>query len=725
MMPRRTTHLVLLLAALAGVHRATAQPAESLLAELEATQRRASDRSVSLREREQAADKAMELRTRAIAAARPDDPRLPAFLMDNAAAELARLGRDGSDTAVLFGIPLPAQADAVRQAASSCLALLDRAAALLDERWKPLESLPPDDPARTQVEQERTVRIPFFASRARVLLAADLPPSQERSRLAQLAFDSVGKLALSNPGPESIRRITIGAALLFRAPPSEPADLQTAIDEFGWILTGHNGGPQPGASAVTRAEAWFGLISAACVLGRFDSIEPEFTRALQREPFVGPDGKADPLLAVLAADVVTRAWVVRAAATGERSALDRAVAAQQSLLRRSDLPLRPDSLRPLVYQKLHLVSALAARRGELDLPPAMDLAAAIDAARDPARRAEALRLLRAVAEAPDSGDFAADALWELAVLNAPGAERLQAVKDLSRLARDFPTLPRATEAMSAALAYAQNLAADSTSTAASSEYRAALQLAVERYPSLPGIDTWRYEYARILADRAAPSIDELRAALNALRQIRPGASVEADANILHARVQSAVLDEAWARFADLRRSIKPVEAAALCRTEILPEARRAVEWATAAASPSLDRFKTDLADAMTETGDSTAQRLYEDLLTRSAPALRPRLRLGHARCLLLAGKTEAAFAVLRDLATSLDAPPASPADPSRPAEFWHAWTLMLEALADRNADGARSASILAHLKRLESIDASLGGEPWRSRLTIVRARLKA
>lgn len=700
---------------------ALAQPQESLITELEATQRRSNEKSAPLREREQAADKAMELRAKAIAAAAEDDSRLPGWLVDSAVGELARLARDGSDTAALFAIPLPAQRLAVTQSAQRAVDHLTRAAALLDLRLAPLQATPPDDPVKAQLDQDRSVRVPFFASRARVLLAA-CTTGKERTTFAQAAFELVGKLSLSTLGPESIRRVIIGAALLMRADPPAPDDLQTAIDEFGWVLT--NGGS--GATATTRAEAWFGLIAASAGLGKLEPMLEQLRPALVKEPFLGPDNRPDSLLAVLATDSVSRAWADRAFRTRDRALLDRAVAEQQSLLRRQDLAVRADSLRPLVYQKLHLLGGLGTG---LDLPPAIDLATAIDAARDQSRREEAIKRLRAVADAPDAGDFAADALWELAVLHTQTSATLDdtiaAVDALVCIARDFSTSPRASEAIAAALAHAQALARESVDRGPTL-YREALKVAITTYPKLPGIDTWRYEYGRVLAEHNEASTADLKAARDSLLLVPAAAPISADAVKLLERVQARILDDAWSHVGRARAAASGIGVQELCRNEVLPEARRAVEWATSNRSSLLDRFRADMADALTECGDSSGRATYEDLAKRGAevPGGWPRLRLGLARSQMIAGETAAAFATLRDLATALDAPAApSPAAP-RTEVFWHAWTLMLEELSARNADGARTGTIRANIKRLESIDPSLGGEPWRSRLGRVRDKAK-
>jgi hypothetical protein len=121
---------------------------------------------------------------------------------------------------------------------------------------------------------------------------------------------------------------------------------------------------------------------------------------------------------------------------------------------------------------------------------------------------------------------------------------------------------------------------------------------------------------------------------------------------------------------------------------------------------------------MVAAGEQGAAAIYRDLLPRETrlPGGATRVRLGLARALLLAGEPGSAFPYLRELAQRLDAAP-------RPDAFWHAWTLMLETLAEENKSGDRSGAIRAHLKRLESLDANLGGEPWHTRLTRLRDAL--
>ncbi len=119
-----------------------------------------------------------------------------------------------------------------------------------------------------------------------------------------------------------------------------------------------------------------------------------------------------------------------------------------------------------------------------------------------------------------------------------------------------------------------------------------------------------------------------------------------------------------------------------------------------------------------ELGEATgAREVYEAALSAGGPGTR--LRLGLGRALAIGGDEAGAFAAWRAAVAPFDADPAA----TRPDEYWHAWTLMLELLAARNADGSRTGAIRVQITRLESADAGLGGEPWRTRIGRVRDAL--
>jgi hypothetical protein len=713
---------------------AGAAAAQSDVNELAAAEKRAADKTLSLREREANADRAIEVRRALIAGAGNDEARLTGWIIDQAGALLARLGRDGADSEVLFGIALPAQREAAAKAAAEAAELLGRAGQRAEATARDLAALGagPEDPRAAAAEQDRSVRIPFFRARAEAILAA-LAAGSERSRHAQAAHAAIGKLPLANAGPEAARRVNLAAALLLRATPPEAGDAQTALDECTWVV-------QAGAAVApsTRAEAWCGMVQAGVALGRAEQALAALHAALSGPPFV-EEGRADALLCVLAADAAIRALWERGVATRERLLLDRAVAEQDALMARADLGLRAQSLRALVFEKL---GALPAPDGVAALPPAARLARAIGEARDPARREEALRAFEGVAAAADAGAYAADALWESAVLltqpaaaggTAAGAaeHRLQAARLLVRLAREFPAHPRAQEAIGAALAYARALAIESPEqelrASGRAVYAEALEIATTLHTGLANIDLWRYERARLVADpppgQPAPGEEDLRTALGLLEAIPDGSPVREQADRLYERVQTESLAGLWQRVAALRRSGDEAGVRALASERIAPQARRAAEWARPRAPDAAARFRLDLAEALVDAEQQGARPMFEELLPAAAtlPGGEPRLRLGLGRAMVLAGDTAGAFVELRRVAAALDAPVAN--GPVRPEGFWHAWAIMLELLEQQNADGSRAGAIRAQIKRLRAIDEGLGGEPWRSRIGAVEEKV--
>jgi hypothetical protein len=686
-------------------------------AELAAMQRRAADISVSTREREQAADKAIEDRRALIQAAHDDEPRLTGWLIDQAAAVLARLGRDGADSAAIFGIPLAAQRGAAQEAAREAASDLDRADRLIEHASAALaaQGVAPEDPRLAEAEQDRSVRVPFYRSRAEVILAG-LSRGQERARLAQGAQAAISKVALASAGPEGARRICLAAALLMRRAPTEDGDARTALDELAWVI-------RADVPATTKAEAWMGMAYAGLAAGRMDTTLQSLRLAGGQEPFTH-EGRPEPLLVVLLADATTRALWERGLQEDSDELLSRAAATQTALLARDDLGLRPETLRPIVLEKLAIVGAGTERADRV--PAAVRLGLAIVLAREPTRHDEAVARFRALADAPGAGDFAADALWEWAVLltqstRTSPADRVQAARVLTRLARDFPDHPRASDAINAAVAHARAAAVGPDAIpAARAAYLEGLAVATDSFPKLAEIDQWRYERARLLSER--PAGDDLARARTLLEAISPSAAIAPEAGRLLERTHSAILEADFAAIAEKRRQGDEAAARALATDEALPAARRAADWARRVAPEVLAPYRLDLAEAMVDAGVGGAAPIFQQLAPDEAslPGGPTRVRLGLARALLRDGDSAGAFAQLRDLATRLDAAPPGMESVRRPDAFWHAWTLMLETLQAQDASGAKRGTIRANIKRLEGIDAALGGEPWATRIGRIR-----
>ncbi|MBL9031947.1 MAG: hypothetical protein JNM80_09595 [Phycisphaerae bacterium] len=673
---------------------------------------RAQERAARADARDPARAAVIQARQRLIDAAPDTEPRLPGWLIEHAADTLARLADDGSDTAAIHGIPLASQRDRAAKGAADALTLLGRADRLLTAAAEAIasEGIGPESPRAKEIEQDRNVRVPFFRARAELVLAG-LAQGEARRARAQSAHQSISRLALASGGAEAFRRVTLAGALLLRS--NSPADARSATDEIAPLLAPADA-PPPG---IAVAEAWFCLVSAAARLDTLERVMPRFAEARLAPPFVPEPGRADPLLIVLAADACARALMDAGLSRADRSPeaaralLDQAADEQASLLARTDLGLSPEGVRALAFEKLADLGARAP--DESSLPAVMRLALAVRLATREGRAAEAVQRLESIASggAKGGGPWIPDALWEWAVLlsrpsssGAPPApaEQRRAADVLLRLAREHASHPRAPEAIAAALAFAQSLAlAPGATPEDAGRYRATLGVAVTSFPRIPGIDRWRYERARVLSEGSG---EELREAIGLLRALAGGPESSPDAASLYRAVLRRWLDEGWTRVASARaRGDDPARDAG----EILATAREAATWSGRHAPESAPAFRLDLADALVETGGSAeAVGIYRSLRAAGGGAWSARVELGLGRALVASGDRAGGFAVLREVATRLDAPG------SRGPAFWHAWTILIEQLAREG----RGGTITAHVRRLRGLDADLGGEPWKARI---------
>lgn len=692
------------------------------LVELRALERQAVDPALSPAERDRAADRALDLRARLIQAT--TDPAVSRTLrIDQAAAWLARASRDGSDSAVLLGLASETQRRAVQGPAQEAFEALAWAGRLAEARS-------PIDP---DAAHDRTVRVPFYRARAGVLLAACAGERDLAVAHARAARDAIATLALADHAPECARRVTLGIAMLLGG---EESDLPRALEEFAAVVHA-----TPGPPPRVVVEAWMGLVRTAGRLGTVEAAAERLQAAMTRPPFVF-NGTPDALHVILVTEALTVAFSEQSRRTGQATLLELAAAQWQALAARSDLGVPPAALRALACEKL---ADLAHHAGpEIPLPPAIRFARALRAAREPALRGGALDQLLALVDSP----LGADAMWEAAVLlMAPGgaspADRLRAVALLTRLAREMPEHPRAPEAVTAAVAHAHALCQSPEAPAeARQAYAQVLALACEAYAHLPDVPLWRYERARLLLDEAhQPSLDALARAARLGQAAAELARMPADSPLApparraceQAHLQR--LEALWEHFMVLRTRDGRA-AAELARETIVPAATEALRWA-ARHDPAVEpRFRADLAQAQLESGDARAGELFSELLLRREEVRGgvARLRLGQARAALLTGERASALAILRALTAEMDTPPSpdprlpitTPADPRD--IFWHTWTLLLETLADEaeNVPGSHDprSAVRAHLRRLELLDANLGGEPWRSRLRRLQAHLE-
>jgi len=648
----------------------------------------------------------------------PDDERAPTWMVEQAAAVLDRIAADGSEAAVLLGIPTARQRERAEEAAAEALMLIaraDDAATRIVERVQARlidGTGSPEAVRRRAQEAERTlarlvdleqgIRIPYFRGRAAVVLSAVQASRASREEFARVALESLGKLKLGTVAAEASRRVALAAVLLNRGERDAPAREQ-ARTLLRWVVEQpvHAGGGGAGSGAadvrsvpdpVTRAQAWMGLMLAAGSEEELRAVREDLALAAITEPFVVADARepsrraADPLLALLVAEAATRASLamVEAGTDGrERAAkLDAAFAPLLTLLRREDLREHRAALRPLVLAKVGSATDRLMPMDRLDAMVPLSRAVMLARGSSPGDRArvEAAALLRAVADRHDAGEARPEALWELAVIlwESPEAgDAVAAVETLCRLAAEFPESARAAEAAKKAVELSRytlgQLAAGEAQVKDGADpalvdklgtlYARALDLAVKLAPADPDSAQQRLERARLVLDAAAVGSEramtpeELDSALNALEGVPESDPRRAEAD----RVAAVAIDRALeaARTA-VARAVEAdagrEELAPAARERLVGIARRAVQWAQSRRPSEADRYRLVLADALIDAGDARAAAIYQDLADRAAPGseLRVRARLGLGRAQRARGQNESAFATLRSLVDDLE-----------------------------------------------------------------------
>lgn len=704
-----------LIATTAAWGRQPVETAEQLISAIASLERRAGDASRGVEDRRRWADAAIDARARLLDTP-GDDPRRVSWLIDQASAVLARLGRDAADTAVLFGVPSAEQSSRVRGVAVEAGSLLARAGALAaavteeQTRLALREGTGDRGAALLSAVHDEQTRGALVRGRALVLLAAADAP--RRGALAQEAIDALGGLSMDDAGAEAARRVNLGAALLARG---AAGDAPAAAALFDWVAgPGRTG--RPGAHPATVAEALLGRVHAAAGAALEAAI-----RDLDRTRDAPPrtvQGLADPLWRLVFADAVGRACLARWKEGGDAALLRRAFEPHEAILAgRVEIGAEWPARRAAVYARMNALVRLAGEPVPASqLPPIALLARAVALARDEGADAEAARLLGVLIDRPDAAAVRPDALWELAAIESESGGVRAACAHAIRFAREFPGDPRVPDAIEFAVYHARATLAALPEAASESDRREAraalvdvLRLASDARPGDPRTGARRLELARLLLE-AGPEADR-RAALEILESIDAASPEAGDAAALYEHARVSGIDEA---LRELRAARQRGDEAGVGRLAAIVsyEARRAAAWAGARRRPTLDRFLVDRADAAVESGvPDDAAGIYRDVLARGArvPGGEARVRVGLGRAQLLAGDAAGGFATLRDLVTRLDAAP----DP-RPEAYWHAWALMLETLAGRGPDRAGAARV--HLRRLLTIDPDLGGEPWRTRI---------
>ncbi|MEM9064955.1 MAG: hypothetical protein AAGB51_05640 [Planctomycetota bacterium] len=308
-------------------------------------------------------------------------------------------------------------------------------------------------------------------------------------------------------------------------------------------------------------------------------------------------------------------------------------------------------------------------RGTL-VEPAL-LAEATEAERDASRTSDAIELFDLAAGL--DGPRRNEAERRAALLAARRAESEPAMRpDAGRRLLGVWTQEQGTDRGAALAAAALGFLRESPA------YTSALRRVVTSEPMLTNPDGWRLELAR--AEFEASNVP---AGFDAI----DGIGTDSD------RAGEAAALAAWAAARSLADSSDPDLAA------------RALETQRRLGGSHAPIFRLALARHAERNDPHAAAEAYEELLTLASPPAPTRtLRLGLARARTAMSKPDAAIDALHPL-LSLRAPP-----PSDPDAFWEAWAIALELMRAEGADTS------AHLLRLRSIDAALGGTRWSARL---------
>lgn len=633
------------------------------------------------------------------------------------------------------------------------------------------------------VDTEQAWRIGLLRARVAVLVAStDGPSGASTSRVAPLtaAVSALHRMVIPGRLPETEidRRLTLGAArLLLRSLRNDGAGPEPdPAADFRWVLErldrrdGRAAAADIGAGRASylRIQAASGIVLSS----RTAQQAEESCDALLIVPDPAQEHRASapsPAAVLLGGEARARALLLTrwptgagpARSTPQQNAVwtNHALAGLVAALEFPPSPEVKQAWERLVYTKLaavvdpsmpldrvtpHAAFARALHLGARDLEPGEDLASRLR------RHAEASRLLRLVESRADAGALRAEALWETASLSTPDdaeaaarmspEQRIETATMLMRLVSDYPDSRRTRDAIETAV-WATRLPASPDPSVRHAPRLRELQVssrekALALVPPAPDDLLCRLELGRLLAERA---VDGSLASPVALADLRRATELLAQAAADPSLAPLA--DREMSRLFD--RLFDPAAPVVLSSADRVACAQAAVDWAARRAPDRRPLYQLVLAESCLATDAPQAKAIFADLIARLEPAAMERLppaeqavlrsgsariRLGAGRARRATGEFKAAFEILRGLADELDHDPVRRTSESpeltRPAEFWGAWTELVEMLAADNPQGGRTSTIRLHLNRLALIDRDLGPEPYATRLRKIKASLE-
>jgi len=573
---------------------------------------------------------------------RPDPEVELGRRLDEALAALAALSGDVADLAVLYGIATEDQRARAVEAATRIERLIEPA-------------LEQGDPLATAL-----------MLRARVLRAAGSGRPSVLSTVMRADRDD----RLDSPIAWQRHVHELLAAMIREDAGDAGRSLATAFERA------LEGAPS-GVSALARFEVALALVRVASDGVARDAAAAR-ARVMLGEPPLGEPGRIDPALALVLADAAALSEAGRVERSDPSSAR-RVFEPYLELLEDEALELDGANRRGVVFERL---ARFADASTPMEALPAEVAFAEAMALRDRDERdGRATELLELVAERPQAGLLARDALIHLARARE-SEDAGRASERYLEIAERWPSVAGAAAAMQRALALARDeLAERPDSARAMDRYRRVLAAAL-RDPTLEGREYWLGERDRLRVLRAREASADR--ALELIDRIEPGST--------HAREALEVLEH----------RVLAGEGAPIGRLE------RAARILERHGSGRVHRVRLRLARRERDPARAAA---LAGALEGGAPGVAPiDATLVRAVALRAAGRAGEAFEAVRP---HLDGH-AEPEGGAGSDRFWALWTLALELMVE--IEGADRSAARAHLARLRTLDGSLGGEAYRARL---------
>ncbi len=678
-------------------------------------------------ERERAIDRAIQLRASVLPRLTALDAKSISLRYDQAAALLARLARDGSDTSLLVGLADP---DRKKQAAEA----VESAARLLS-----------DLPRERAPLRELLLRGRLELLRSRLETSAAARAQAVKRAIA--AFHDAERMTESVVEAEAFRKSGLALALFFEGSREAFKLAQSMLKDL-------SSQEQPTALEIQATRLFLAANPAQldAAVAAFDALEAK-----------------EPLERVLRVEVGVRAMLNVWESTQSPTLLADALTRLASITTRDDLAIPADGRSQIAERLMATVHALTQVTAPSDDWPALALLALASRTEDPAK---ARALFDAVTKREDAGDLvgglAGEAMWRAANAGPKGGEDAERLPRLLALIKQHPEHPEAPAA--AGLAIDLTLPRDAKGAVATipPEAREALELGVSRFPDAVHAGEWRLLLARAHAERsdwksAIAQLDRVPKASPAFER-----SSEAIFAIAATRLDELARAHTQAQ-TQAQTSSSPLASSTTIAKEMLALARRSrdalstrwpvddarmVRLRIAVAEGTLDAadpapIPTPGTPALNPSaGTADARDLFRTLipLASKVPGGMPRVQLGLARAKLITKEREEGFKDLKSLAAELDA------RNERSAIFWHAWTLIIETIAidkgqappiqDSNPSSTGTptepaspatpdtpkpaapttptpdyaGAARANVEKLRTIDPTLGGEPWRTRI---------